>query len=34
MCILSLSMPLSVVFERLPGMLMSGEMLAFALLLA
>jgi len=33
MDILSLSMPLSVVFERLPGMFVSGEMLAFSLLL-
>ncbi len=34
MCILSQSMPLSVVFERLAGMLASGEMLAFSPLLA
>jgi hypothetical protein len=34
MVILSLSMPLSVVFERLAGMLVSGEMLALSLLLA
>jgi len=34
MGILSLRMPLNVVLERLPRMLVSGEMLAFSLLLA